>query len=87
MLTLQALQGPLTRLVHCFGTVEEQGLCLVWRARRGGPRTLSRTTDVNLDCVRLRNTLNSLIQILVVGGGEGPLDPPPPEHADNKIGR
>ena len=31
--------------------------CQVWRARRGGPRTLSTTTDANLDCAFIENAL------------------------------
>merc|ERR1719499_2138626 len=42
--------GP--RLASCVasGTTEVPGHRQVWRARRGGPRTPSTTTDANLDC-------------------------------------
>ena len=29
----------------------------MWRARRGGPRTPSKTTDANLDCAFVENAL------------------------------
>ena len=43
-------KGTQPRRVRCFGTTEIQGHRQVWRARRRGPRTLSTTTDANLDC-------------------------------------
>ena len=50
-------EGP--RLASCIasGTTEIQGHRQVCRARRGGPRTLSRTTLANLDCAFVENTL------------------------------
>ena len=33
----------------------------MWRARRGGPRTPSPTTDANLDCAFVQNALVSPI--------------------------
>ena len=52
-----ALLGP--RLASCIasGTTEIQGHCQVCRARRGGPRTPSTTTDTNLDCAFVENAL------------------------------
>ena len=49
--------GP--RLASCVasGTTEIQGRNQVWRARRGGPRTPSTTTDANLDCAFVENAL------------------------------
>ena len=49
--------GP--RLASCVasGTTEIQGHRQVCRARRGGPRTLSLTTDANLDCAFVENAL------------------------------
>ena len=46
--------GP--RLV-ASGTTEKQGHRQVWRARCGGPRTPSTTTDANLDCAFVENAL------------------------------
>ena len=50
-------QLPRLRLMHASGTAEIQGHCQVWRARRGGPRTLSTTADTNLDCAFVENAL------------------------------
>ena len=49
--------GP--RLASCVasGTTEIQGHSQVCRARRGGPRTPSTTTDANLDCAFVANAL------------------------------
>ena len=49
--------GP--RLASCVasGTTEIQGHRQVCRARRGGPRTPSTTTDANLDCAFVENAL------------------------------
>ena len=49
------IKGPQPRHVICFRTTEIQGHRQVWRARCGGPRTPSRTTDANL-IVRLLKT-------------------------------
>ena len=53
-----ALQGHI-RLALCIasGTAEKHGHRQVCRARRRGPRTPSRTTDANLDCVFVENKL------------------------------
>ena len=50
-------KGP--RLTSCVasGTTEIQRHRQVWRARRGGPRTPSTTTDANLDCAFVENAL------------------------------
>ena len=50
-------KGP--RLASCVasGTTEKQGHRQVCRARYGGPRTASRTTDTNLDCAFVENAL------------------------------
>ena len=48
--------GPLTRRI-ASGTTERQGHRQVCRTRRGGPRTLSRTTDANLDCAFVETAL------------------------------
>ena len=40
-----------------FGTIEIQGHRQVWCTRRWGPRTLSRASDVNLDCAFVENAL------------------------------
>ena len=47
------------RLASCVAsrTTEIQGHRQVCRARRGGPRTLSTTTDANLDCAFVKNAL------------------------------
>ena len=47
------------RLASCVasGTTEIQGHRQAWRARHGGPRTLSTTTDANLDCAFIENAL------------------------------
>ena len=49
----------LPRLASCIasGTTEIQGQRQVWRARCGGPRTPSTTTDANLDCAFVENAL------------------------------
>ena len=44
---------PLICIAFCNYTVDIQGHHQVWQAWRGGPRTPSRTTDANLDCVCL----------------------------------
>ena len=51
--------GP--QLASCVAseTTEIQGQCWVCRARRGGPRTPSTTTDANLDCAFVKNTLST----------------------------
>ena len=58
--------GPRLALCVASGTTEIQGHHQVWRARRGGPRTPSRTTDANLDCPFVENAL-----IFVVPKNEG----------------
>ena len=50
-------KGPQPRRVRCFGSTEKQGDCQVCRARRGGPRTASRTTDAILDCAFIANAV------------------------------
>ena len=47
------------RLASCIpsGTTEIQGHRQVWHARNRGPRTLSTTTDANLDCAFVENAL------------------------------
>ena len=49
----------LPRLALCVasGTTEIQGHRQVCRARRGGPRTPSTTTDANLDCAFVEKAL------------------------------
>ena len=49
----------LPRLALCVasGTTEIQGHRQVCRARRGGPRTPSTTTDANLGCAFAENAL------------------------------
>ena len=51
--------GQTRRLASCVasGTTEIQGHRQVCRARRGGPRTPSTTTDANLDCAFVENAL------------------------------
>ena len=58
--------GPLKGFLNCqgllascvaSGTTEIQGHRQVCRARRKGPRTLSTTTDANLDCAFVENAL------------------------------
>ena len=49
--------GPWLASCVASGTTEIQGHCQVCRARRGGPRTPSTTTDANLDCAFVENTL------------------------------
>ena len=49
-------RGPRLALCVASGTAEKQGHCQVCRARRGGPRTPSHTTDANLDCVLKTHT-------------------------------
>ena len=44
-----------------FGTPENQGHCQACCAWCGGPRILSKTTDVNLDCVFVENHFFTLI--------------------------
>ena len=43
-------KGPRLALCVASGAIENQGHHQVCRARRGGPRTPSTTTDANLDC-------------------------------------
>ena len=53
-----ALQGPSTRIVHCFRNyIEARPPYKVCRAKREGPRTLSRTADANLNCAFVENAL------------------------------
>ena len=58
---LGPLRGFLScpRLTSCVasGTTEIQGHRQVYRARRGGPRTQSTSTDANLDCAFVENAL------------------------------
>ena len=49
--------GPRLALRIASGTTEKQGYRQVCRARRGGPRTPSTTTDANLDCTFVENAL------------------------------
>ena len=49
------------------GTTEKQGHRQVWRARHGGPRTLSKTIDAKLDCAFVEN---ALFYTLIVKGHE-----------------
>ena len=42
----------------------------MWHARRGGPRTQSRTTDANLDCPFVENAL--LFVALKIGWSQAP---------------
>ena len=67
-------KGP--RLASCVasGTTEIQGHRQVCRARRGGPRTPSRTTDANLDCAFVENAL--LFVVPNIGGARAPLGLP-----------
>ena len=46
----------------------------MWHVRRGGPRTLSRTTDTNLDFAFVENTF--VFVVLKIGRGPGPPGPP-----------
>ena len=50
-------KGPRNTSCVASGTTEKQGHRQVWRARRGGPRTPSTTTDANLDCAFVENAL------------------------------
>ena len=50
-------KGPQPQRIRCFGTTEKQGHRQVCHARRGGPRTASRTIDANLDCAFIKNAL------------------------------
>ena len=76
--------GP--RLASCVasGTTEIQGHRQVCRARPGGPRTPSTTTDANLDCVFVEN---AVVFLDPKNGGPGP--PPPPRakaQFDGEVG-
>ena len=66
-------KGPQPRRrARCFGITEKQGHHQVWRPRRGGSRTPSRTTDANL-VVRLLKTHFCLL-LWILGGPWPPPD-------------
>ena len=50
-------KGPGLASCIASGTTEIQGHHQVCRARRGGPRTRSRTADANLDCASVKKAL------------------------------
>ena len=56
-LTQRPFSGPRLASSVASGTTEKQGHRQVCRARRGGPRTPSTTTDANLDCAFVENAL------------------------------
>ena len=70
-----ALQyGPWLTLSVASGTTEIQGHHQVCRARRGCPRTLSRTTDANLDRAFFENA--PVFIVPEIGLTRAPLGPP-----------
>ena len=65
-------KGPGLASNATSGTTDKQGHRQVCRARRKGPRTLLRTTDRNLDCVFVDNTL--VLVVPKIGRAWVPLD-------------
>ena len=66
-------KGPQLALGVASGTTETQGHYQVCRARCGGPRTPSRTTDANLDSAFVKNAF--VLNVLKVWGARAPMGP------------
>ena len=65
-------KGPPTNLICCFLNYRvTRTLSGVRRARRGGPRTPSRTSNANLDSAFVEN---ALVYVVAKNGGALPLD-------------